>query len=349
MVDEELLGSFQRHGFAVLAGVMPLEVVQQLRDELLDPTFDALFDRRSQAAVGARCAIGKEGGAFKEHSGVARAMSPLLLDNRMLSFAEAVLGSAAQLDSFRVTCFPSLGPEHCGAVELGGWHVDRFSHSLPEGARDWTPRRPSVGGAGPSGYCPPRAINCIGYLQDMDRASGPLRVVTGSHLISIDYALGEMVPAGSERVPLPQEQLVRRQSFFECTSTDHATQSSTCRTVTSAPQCNCYLTPCGLQLRVARSIVLQAMSWCYTATRFMLDQRIPRILTVTLFLPICPSQRFRFGTSTLARKGRGMIWNATPYGSSSRRGNSTRAKALWGESVIEGSDNCLVGFERIGI
>jgi hypothetical protein len=220
MVNEELLGSFRRHGFAVLAGVMPLEVVQQLRDELLDPTFDALFGQRSQAGAdhGARYAIGREGGAFKENSEVARAMSPLLLDNRVLSFAEAILGSAAQLDSFRVTCFPSLGPEHRGAVELGGWHVDRFSHKLPVEARDWTPRRTSMGGIDPPGYCPPRAINCIGYLQDMGHASGPLRVVTGSHLKSVDCALGETVPAGSKRVPLPHEQLVRIQMLLRATA-----------------------------------------------------------------------------------------------------------------------------------
>ena len=72
MVEAELLRSFQRHGYAVLRGVMPSSVVRQLRDELLDPTFDALFAQRSQDN-GARYAIGRRGGAFKENSEVAAA------------------------------------------------------------------------------------------------------------------------------------------------------------------------------------------------------------------------------------------------------------------------------------
>jgi hypothetical protein len=208
MVEAELLRSFQRHGYAVLRGVMPSSVVRQLRDELLDPTFDALFAQSSQDS-GARYAIGRRGGAFKENSAVARAMSPLLLDSRVLSFAEAVVGTSVQLDSFRVTCFPSLAPEHRGAVELAGWHVDRFSHSRPAEAGDWTPRRPAVGaGTDLPGYCPPRAVNCIGYLQDMDEISGPLRVVIGSHLESADHTLRDMAPVDSLRSPLPDEQLV---------------------------------------------------------------------------------------------------------------------------------------------
>jgi hypothetical protein len=208
--ESELLVQFQSHGFAVLRGVMPTAVVHRLRAELLDPTFDSLFAQRPAREAGERYAIGRDLGAFDEDPAVARAMSPLLLDPRVLAFAESVLGPAVQLDSFRVTCFPALPLAHRGSVELGGWHVDRFSHSLPAGADDWTPRRPpSRDGAAPPGYCPPRAINCIGYLQDMDEAAGPLRVVTGSHLTAADHTLREMVPADSKRAPLPDEQLVR--------------------------------------------------------------------------------------------------------------------------------------------
>ena len=141
---------------------------------------------------------------------MANAASPLLLDPRVLRFAEAVLGGV-QLDSFRVTAFPPLSAEHRGEVELGGWHVDRFSHSLPAGADDWTPRRPALslsGGSGVEGYCPPRAINCLGYLQEMDGSTGPLRVVPGSHLNPADHTLRDIVPSDAKTQPLPGEQLV---------------------------------------------------------------------------------------------------------------------------------------------
>ncbi len=212
MEGAELLQSFQTYGFVVLRGVMSVELVRQLRDELLDPTFDALFAQRSQGNPAERYAIGRTEGAFKENPAVARAMSPLLLDHQVLSFAEAVLGGPAQLDGFRVTCFPSLGPEHRGAVELNGWHVDRFSHCLPAEADDWAPRRSLSHGSNTGshlGYCPPRAINCIAYLQDMDEGSGPLRVVARSHLNAGDHTLRDFVSAESKRVPLPDEHLVR--------------------------------------------------------------------------------------------------------------------------------------------
>ena len=52
-------------------------------------------------------------------------------------------------------------------IELGGWHVDRFSHALPAGDDAWAPRRSPLPGAA-GGYCAPRACNLLGYLQDMD-------------------------------------------------------------------------------------------------------------------------------------------------------------------------------------
>lgn len=265
---------------------------------------------------------------------MARAMSPLLLDNRVLSFAEAVLGSAAQLDSFRVTCFPSLGPEHRGAVEMGGWHVDRFSHSLPAEARDWTPRRPSIGDTDPAGYCPPRAINCIGYLQDMDHASGPLRVVAGSHLNSVDYALEKMVPVGSKRVPLPHEQLVRIQAVLHALAVH-------CYTVVILTIIHT------VRLHGCRSTVLRVTWWFCIATHCIQDRPTPQILTATLSPPISHSQRPRCGTSTLAWKGPGMISSATPYGSSWLRRRPTRATSLWNKSGSEGYDTYSVGSKRV--
>jgi hypothetical protein len=287
--ESELLVQFQSHGFAVLRGVMPTAVVHRLRAELLDPTFDSLFAQRPAREAGERYAIGRDLGAFDEDPAVARAMSPLLLDPRVLAFAESVLGPAVQLDSFRVTCFPALPLAHRGSVELGGWHVDRFSHSLPAGADDWTPRRPrSRDGAAPPGYCPPRAINCIGYLQDMDEAAGPLRVVTGSHLTAADHTLREMVPADSKRAPLPDEQLVRM-----CPH-----RIVVCATVWLSH---------GHVRTACRSTVRQVTWWCCTAMLCTQGPQTRRPSTATSFPLTFPSPRMSSALTSRMLRGHVMI------------------------------------------
>lgn len=121
----EALVHFQTQGYAVLPSVMTPEQVRRLRADVLDPAFDSKFAQRCAEGgtdPGERIPIGagREGdGAFAENAMVANAAAPLLLDPRVLAFAEEVLADGGvQLDSFRVTCFPSLPPDHQGEVHI---------------------------------------------------------------------------------------------------------------------------------------------------------------------------------------------------------------------------------------
>ena len=110
-------------------------------------------------------------------------MMPALANPIVLDFAERVMGPFVQLDNLTLVGFPSVDPEEARG-KVTDWHRDRWAH-LPLGV-----------------YERPLAVNAITYFQDLDEASGPLRVVPGSHR--------EPISVGTEEVrkPHPDEQLV---------------------------------------------------------------------------------------------------------------------------------------------
>jgi hypothetical protein len=116
------------------------------------------------------------------------ALQPLLYHpwhtDELLDFCEMVMMDGVQLDSFGVSAFPGATP--ASAAALAGeqlrpptfaWHRDNFAQSqyYQGGAH---------GGfaGGERYYRPPRGMNLLCYLQDMNSQTGPLRAVPGSHL-----------------------------------------------------------------------------------------------------------------------------------------------------------------------
>jgi Phytanoyl-CoA dioxygenase (PhyH) len=88
---------------------------------------------------------------------------PMVAHPQLLDFAEAVMGPFVQLDGTAFNVFPNLDPAQATG-KVNGWHRDRYAF-VPQ-TRD---------------YVRPLCINAITYLQDLTAATGPLRVIAGSH------------------------------------------------------------------------------------------------------------------------------------------------------------------------
>ena len=88
---------------------------------------------------------------------------PMVAHPLLLDFAEAVMGPFVQMDSTAFNLFPSV-PASQAQGRVNGWHRDRYA-CVPQ-TRD---------------YLRPWCINAITYLQDLTAATGPLRVIPGSH------------------------------------------------------------------------------------------------------------------------------------------------------------------------
>lgn len=111
-----------------------------------------------------------------------RAILPVVAHPALLVLAEALMGPMVRLDSVVLAGTGPVEPGRRG--DPVGWHRDRFGF-FPSG-----------------GYTRPLALICFAYLQDMTGASGPLRVLPGSHRepIALDDA--------QLRHPLPAEVLI---------------------------------------------------------------------------------------------------------------------------------------------
>jgi len=91
------------------------------------------------------------------------AMLPAVTNEKILDFAEMVMGPFVQLDNLTFMAFPSLSKEEANG-KISGWHRDQWS-SFPLG----------------NDYIWPKACNAICYLQDLTDDNGPFRVIPGSH------------------------------------------------------------------------------------------------------------------------------------------------------------------------
>ena len=101
----------------------------------------------------------------------------------VLDFMEAVVGPLVQLDNLTLAAFPPVDIEAAGG-KVSGWHRDRWGR-MPNGF-----------------YERPLAMNAICYLQDLDDAYGPLRIIPDSHIKPIRIA------KDANLQPHPDEQLV---------------------------------------------------------------------------------------------------------------------------------------------
>ena len=99
------------------------------------------------------------------NNGVERAphlFLPVVAHAQLLDFLEQVMGPFVQLDNLTFFNFVSQPVEQAGRPH--GWHRDIWQ--VP----------PMI-----EGYQPPEAMNAICYFQDLDDATGPLRIIPGSH------------------------------------------------------------------------------------------------------------------------------------------------------------------------
>ena len=163
---EDHFAEYRRNGYTIFKGYMPSDQVARVR-QTVDPEFHRLHaehPERIRASI--TNLLNREDLAhfFKDHI-----LNPALLD-----FAEHVMGPFVQLDSYEITGYPSRPLAERKKVDR--WHRDAFSYS-----EVWA-RHGSSCHREDRVYTAPTACNCITYLQDMNEATGHLRLLTDSHL-----------------------------------------------------------------------------------------------------------------------------------------------------------------------
>ena len=110
---------------------------------------------------------------------------PMAAHPEVLDFAERVMGPFVQVDATAFNVFPHVPPADA-AGKVNGWHRDRYAE-IPQ-TRD---------------YIRPWSCNTITYLQDLDAATGPLRVIAGSHRDAVFFN------AQARGLPHPRETLIQ--------------------------------------------------------------------------------------------------------------------------------------------
>jgi hypothetical protein len=186
MTLDDHLEAYKRDGYTVFRQYLSPDKIKAWR-QAMDPEFVPLFAQRPDAP---RAKIVP----LLAHPRLAPMAAEHVQTSLMLDFAEKVMGPYVQLDSFEVSGFPAREKGLKGAVDR--WHRDAFHNTETWKGFD------SLAGQSPRLYTPPLACNCLTYLQDMNADTGPLRVITGSHL---EYVF---IPQEDERQPHPRESLL---------------------------------------------------------------------------------------------------------------------------------------------
>jgi hypothetical protein len=106
----------------------------------------------------------------------------------VLDFLESVMGPFVQLEDLSINAFPSKDAAAVAGT-VNAWHRDRYA-VVPE----------------TTDYLRPISCNTIWYLQNIDPAFGPLRVVPGSHRAPI------AITAEDRQRPRPDEVLLYPQA-----------------------------------------------------------------------------------------------------------------------------------------
>ena len=184
-IDEHFT-EYRHNGYTIFKNFMPPNRLQEIRQKV-DPEFrrqHAQNPDRIRASITNLLSHEQLSPFFKEH----------LLNPTLLDYAEHVMGPFVQLDGYEITGYPSRPLDQRKKVDR--WHRDAFNYSGVWGRHNNSNHRDD------QVYTAPTACNCITYLQDMNEATGQLRVLVNSHL---DYTF---IPDEDAHKPQPNEQLV---------------------------------------------------------------------------------------------------------------------------------------------
>jgi len=148
---DEHLAEFKRDGFTLFPRMLDPDWVREMRD-----AFEEIA-ARVPTADGSRPSVIVD---LLEHKPelVLRALS----DQRLLDFAEMVVGPHVQLESITYRRSP---PDSAADGDVLGFHRDMFAFFPEDGV-----------------YHRPLLFNALSYLQDLTDESGPLRIIPGSHM-----------------------------------------------------------------------------------------------------------------------------------------------------------------------
>ena len=151
---DEHLEEFTRVGFTLFPGLLDADWVREMR-----AAFDAIADR-VPAPDGSRRDVFVD---VLEHQ--PQLVLRALANDRLLDFAEMVIGPHVQLESITYRRTP---PDPADAGSVLGFHRDMFAFFPDDGV-----------------YHRPLLFNALSYLQDLTDESGPLRIIPGSHMRAI--------------------------------------------------------------------------------------------------------------------------------------------------------------------
>lgn len=138
-----LVRDFQRDGYVVIPGLLSIAVVNKLR---------SIWSQKNMKSE-PNFIVGNE--ISYEYPNIS---IPILANSHVLDLAERLMGPQVQLDSVAVT---GIMGDECSGIS---WHRDLYAR-MPRG----------------NAYQYPNSVHLLVYLQDMDDAVGPLRVIKGSH------------------------------------------------------------------------------------------------------------------------------------------------------------------------
>ena len=180
---DEHFAEFKRDGFTLFPKMLDADWVQEMR---------AAFDEigaRIPTADGSRPSVLVD---VLEHK--PELVLPALANERLLDFAEMVVGPHVQLESIT---FRRTPPETSADGDALGFHRDMFAFFPEDGV-----------------YHRPLLFNALSYLQDLTDETGPLRIIPGSHMRAMRMTREEA------RRPHPAEVIVYPQAgdtaVFHC-------------------------------------------------------------------------------------------------------------------------------------
>lgn len=148
---QEHLEEFKTNGFTLFPKMFDEGWVQAMRD-----SFEEIADRIPNPD-GSRSATFVD---VLEHK--PDLVFPAMTNERLLDFAEMIIGPHVQLESIT---YRRTAPQDPNTNPILGFHRDMFAEFPQEGV-----------------YHRPLLFNALSYLQDLDDENGPLRIILGSHM-----------------------------------------------------------------------------------------------------------------------------------------------------------------------